>query len=69
MPMSPLTWRTRREWQQWHQPSASLWYWRNQGGNEVDLLMEQNSGLTAIECKLPQIPDKNRLGQLPTPPG
>lgn len=45
-----------QKWKDWHQPSASLWYWRNQPGNEVDLLMETGDRLTAIECKLTERP-------------
>ncbi|WPL10835.1 MULTISPECIES: DUF4143 domain-containing protein [Thiorhodovibrio] len=40
----------------WHQPSANLWYWRDQAGNEVDLLIERNGALHAIECKLTEQP-------------
>ncbi len=43
-------------WRDWHQPSASLWYWRDQAGNEVDLLIETGTTLTAIECKLTERP-------------
>lgn len=43
-------------WRDWTQPSASLWYWRNQNGGEVDLLIERNGKLVAIECKLTQTP-------------
>ncbi len=45
-----------QKWRDWHQPSVSLWYWRDQGGNEVDLLIESDNMLTAIECKLAERP-------------
>jgi hypothetical protein len=44
-------------WRDWQQPAAALWYWRDQGGNEVDLLVEWRGGLTAIECKYRELPD------------
>ncbi len=47
-----------QKWRDWHRPSASLWYWRDQAGNEVDLLVEMNNKLTAIECKLKERPDR-----------
>lgn len=43
-------------WRDWSQPAASLWYWRDQQGNEVDLLLEINQRLVAIECKLTERP-------------
>ena len=45
-------------WRDWHAPSASLWYWRDQGGNEVDLLIELNGRLHAIECKQAEFPGR-----------
>jgi len=45
-----------QKWRDWHHPAASLWYWRDQGGNEVDLLIESDNRLTAIECKLSERP-------------
>lgn len=45
-----------QKWRDWHKPAASLWYWRDQGGNEVDLLIESDNRLTAIECKLAERP-------------
>lgn len=44
-------------WRDWSEPGASLWYWRNQGGQEVDLVIERNARLTAIEVKLSQSPE------------
>jgi predicted AAA+ superfamily ATPase len=41
----------------WHTPSLGLWYWRDQGGNEVDLLIEKDASLFAVECKLKEKPD------------
>jgi predicted AAA+ superfamily ATPase len=46
------------KWRDWKEPSLGLWYWRDQGGNEVDLLLERNQRLIAIECKLSEKPDK-----------
>jgi len=43
-------------WRDWTEPAATLWYWRNQAGNEVDLLLDRNGTLTAVECKLTQTP-------------
>jgi hypothetical protein len=45
-----------QKWRDWHNPSASLWYWRDQSGNEVDLIIETNNTLSAIECKLAERP-------------
>ncbi len=45
-------------WRDWHEPSLGLWYWRDQGGNEVDIVLERNQKLTAIECKLTEKPDE-----------
>jgi len=45
-----------QKWRDWRQPAASLWYWRDQGGNEVDLLIESDNRLTAVECKLAERP-------------
>jgi predicted AAA+ superfamily ATPase len=45
-------------WRDWHAPAASLWYWRDQGGNEVDLLIEYNGLIHAIECKLSEFPNR-----------
>jgi hypothetical protein len=45
----------------WHEPSLGLWYWRDQGGNEVDLVLEKNQKLTAIECKLTERPDEKDM--------
>jgi len=50
-----------QKWRDWHNPAASLWYWRDQGGNEVDLLIESDNRLTAIECKLAERPSGHDL--------
>jgi hypothetical protein len=50
-----------QKWRDWHKPAASLWYWRDQGGNEVDLLIESDNRLTAIECKLAERPGGHDL--------
>lgn len=44
-------------WRDWHAPAAGLWYWRDQGGNEVDLLIELEGRIEAIECKLTERPE------------
>lgn len=46
-------WVRRRDW---HEPSLGLWYWRDQGGNEVDLLLEKDRKFIAVECKLKERP-------------
>lgn len=45
-------------WRDWHEPSVMLWYWRDQAGNEVDLLLEKNQKLYAVECKVKEVPGK-----------
>lgn len=51
-------WLRFRDWQQ---PSASLWFWRDQRGNEVDLVIEWNGKLHAIEVKLTERPSRKDL--------
>ena len=46
-------WLRKRDW---HEPSLGLWYWRDQGGNEIDLLLEKNRKLIAVECNLKERP-------------
>lgn len=48
-------WQRHRDW---HEPSTGLWYWCDQGGNEVDILLEKDGRITAVECKLTEIPGK-----------
>lgn len=48
-------------WKHWQEPSATLWYWRNHAGSEVDLLIEQDGRLAAIECKLSERPTSKAL--------
>ncbi len=48
-------------WRDWHEPSLGLWYWRDQGGNEVDLLLERDRKLVAVECKLKEKPEEKDL--------
>lgn len=43
-------------WRDWLNTSASLWYWRDQQGNEVDLIIELDQKLIAIECKITEKP-------------
>jgi predicted AAA+ superfamily ATPase len=47
-------WLRRRDW---HEPSLGLWTWRDQGGNEVDLVLEKEGRLIPIECKLAERPE------------
>jgi len=48
-------------WRDWHEPSLGLWCWRDQGGNEVDLLIEKDRKLSAVECKLTEKPAEGDL--------
>jgi len=48
-------------WRDWSSPSTALWYWRDQSGNEVDLLLERDGRLIAVECKLTQTPTPRDL--------
>ncbi len=48
-------------WRDWHHPSANLWYWRDDQGHEVDLLVETDGKLHPIECKLTERPDASDL--------
>lgn len=45
-------------WKEWNQPAASLWFWRNQAGDEVDLVVELDQKLHPIECKFKELPDR-----------
>lgn len=53
-------------WRDWETPAASLWYWRDQGGNEVDVLIELDGRLHAIEIKLTERPSSRDLRGLKT---
>ena len=48
-------------WRDWVEPSANLWFWRDQQGNEVDLVIERNGRLVPIEYKLSQKPGSKDL--------
>lgn len=48
-------------WQHWEHPEAMLWYWRDSGGHEVDLLVEWQQQLFGIECKYKERPDNHDL--------
>lgn len=48
-------------WRDWHEPSLGLWYWRDQGGNEVDLVLERNRKLIPVECKINEKPGAKDL--------
>ena len=49
-------WLRRRDWLE---PSTSLWYWRDQSGAEVDLVVERDGLLHPIECKRKERPDRD----------
>lgn len=51
-------WLRRRDW---HDLSLGIWYWRDQAGNEVDLLLEKNQKLVAVECKLTEQPESKDI--------
>lgn len=48
-------------WRDWYSPHVSLWYWQDRLGNEVDLLLEINQRLIAIECKISNRPTSSQL--------
>lgn len=48
-------------WRHWLHPEATLWYWRDSGGHEVDLLVEWQQRLFGIECKYKERPDAHDL--------
>ncbi len=48
-------------WRSWQQPAAALWYWRDQSGAEVDLVVEWAGRLAPIEIKLSERPGRNDL--------
>lgn len=41
----------------WHRPELALWFWQDRSGAEVDLVVEVDQRLVAIECKLAETPD------------
>jgi predicted AAA+ superfamily ATPase len=51
-------WLRRRDW---HEPSLGLWTWRDQTGNEVDLVLEKDRRLIPVECKLTERPGSKDL--------
>ena len=53
-------------WRDWHQPSAALWFWRDQAGREVDLVIELGGRLHPIECKLTQRPEDRDAASIRT---
>lgn len=48
-------------WKDWHEPSIGLWHWRDQGGNEVDLIIEKDQELIPVECKFKELPQKRDI--------
>ena len=62
-PLAGALWETHvvnqwLRWRDWTQPAAALWYWRDQAGNEVDLLVEHGGRITPVECKLTEHPGR-----------
>jgi uncharacterized protein len=53
-------------WRDWRQPSAALWYWRDQAGREVDIVIELGGRIHPVECKLTQRPDAHDAASLRT---
>ena len=51
-------------WRDWSAPSASLWFWQDRRGREVDLLVDLDGKLHPIECKLSEAPSARDLGGL-----
>jgi len=51
-------WLRHRDWKQ---PSLGLWYYRDQQGREVDLVIERDQRLHGIECKLTERPSARDL--------
>lgn len=43
-------------WNNWLQPSASLWYWQDQSKNEIDLIIDYQGRLIPIEIKWKEKP-------------
>jgi len=41
----------------WTNPRMGLWFWRDQSGNEVDLVIEADGRLVPVEIKLKERPD------------
>jgi predicted AAA+ superfamily ATPase len=41
--------------------NVPMWFWRTAGGDEVDLIIEQDGRVTAIECKYTEAVDKSSL--------
>lgn len=48
-------------WRDWSHPAAGIWYWRNQAGDEVDLVVETDARLVGIECKVTERPTARSL--------
>lgn len=50
-------------WKDWLHPSASLWFWQDRMKNEVDLIINLDGKLTAVEIKWKEKPgDKDVTG-------
>ena len=45
-----------QRWKHWEAPAAALWFWQNQQKLEVDLVVEHNGLLHAVECKYKERP-------------
>jgi predicted AAA+ superfamily ATPase len=48
-------------WRDWHSPSTGLWFWQDRTKNEVDLVVERDMRLHAIECKHSERPGSGDL--------
>jgi hypothetical protein len=48
-------------WRDWHRPALGLWFWHDRSGNEVDLVIERDQRLFAVECKLSEHPDQRDI--------
>lgn len=46
-------WLRHRDWER---PALGLYFWRDQAGHEVDLLIDRDQRLVAVECKLTERP-------------
>ncbi len=48
-------------WRDWQSTASGLWFWQDRSKIEVDLIIEKNQKLYAIECKRKENPDKNDI--------
>lgn len=45
------------KWQQTHRPEASLWFYRDKDGVEVDFVIQAGAELTLLDAKLGELPE------------